>query len=407
MTEQSPAPASSVPQRRRRSRLPFILIIALVSGILIWRFMLASSKTPENVVALSGRIEGDDSAISPKTSGRITDVRYREGDSVKAGDTIAVLDDQQVRAREDQARAALDVSEAREHAARSQLATLQEQLRQSRLQTGQAKTDADGRVRQAEGELSSAEAELAQQEASLRLALFDRDAYTRLAATGAVSERQGKQAVTTAEQQTAVVAAAKRRVESAQGALTAARANLDNPNIRAAQESVVQTQIAQQEAEIVAAKATAQQARYALTEAQANRKDLIVVAPFDGTVITRSAEPGEVVTAGTPIVTLLDLSKVYLRGFIPEGQIGRVKVGQPARVFLDSKPNEPIDAFVSRADPEATFTPENTYFRDDRVKQVVGVKLQLKSAIGFAKPGMSADGEILVQGDQWPPKRTQ
>jgi len=129
---------------------------------------------------------------------------------------------------------------------------------------------------------------------------------------------------------------------------------------------------------------------------------LNVIAPFDGTVITRSAEPGEVVTAGTPILTLLDLSKVYLRGFVPEGQIGSVKIGQPARVYLDSKPNEPIDAFVSRADPEATFTPENTYFRDDRVKQVVGVKLQLKSAIGLAKPGMAADGEILVQGDQWP-----
>jgi HlyD family secretion protein len=399
MTEQTPAAA---PGKRRRKRLPIILIIAIASGVLIWRFMFATPKTPDNVVALSGRIEGDDSAIAPKTSGRITQIRYREGDSVKAGDTIALLDDAQVRAREEQARAGLAVGEARERAARSQLATLQEQLQQSQLQTGQSKTDAEGRVRQAEGELSSAQAELAQQEAALKLALFDRDAYSRLAATGAVSERQGKQAATTAEQQEAVVAAAKRRVDAAQGALTAARANLDNPSIRRAQESVIETQIAQQEAEIAAAVATAEQARFALTEAQANRQDLVVVAPFDGTVITRSAEPGEVVTAGTPIVTLLDLSKVYLRGFVPEGQIGHVKVGQPARVYLDSRPNEAIDAFVSRADPEATFTPENTYFRDDRVKQVVGVKLQLKGAIGFAKPGMAADGEILVQGTQWP-----
>jgi HlyD family secretion protein len=77
-------------------------------------------------------------------------------------------------------------------------------------------------------------------------------------------------------------------------------------------------------------------------------------------------------------------------------------------VYLDSKPNEPIEAYVSRADPAATFTPENTYFRDDRVKQVVGVKLQLKGAIGLAKPGMAADGEILTVGDQWPKhKRVQ
>ena len=62
-----------------------------------------------------------------------------------------------------------------------------------------------------------------------------------------------------------------------------------------------------------------------------------------------------------------------------------------------------VEAVVSRIDPQATFTPENTYFRDDRVKQVVGVKLQLKGgAVGFAKPGMPADGEILVSGGNWP-----
>jgi HlyD family secretion protein len=101
------------------------------------------------------------------------------------------------------------------------------------------------------------------------------------------------------------------------------------------------------------------------------------------------------------VVTLVDLARVYLRGFVPEGRIGAVKVGQPARVYVDSSPNEPIEATVSRVDPQATFTPENTYFREDRVKQVVGVKLQLAGAVGFAKPGMPADGEILV-GDAWP-----
>ena len=68
-------------------------------------------------------------------------------------------------------------------------------------------------------------------------------------------------------------------------------------------------------------------------------------------------------------------------------------------MYLDSDPDKPIDAYVERIDPQATFTPENTYFRDDRVKQVVGVKLRLKGAIGFAKPGMPADGEILVEGN--------
>jgi membrane fusion protein YbhG len=388
----------------RRLRWWLVVIVAIVSAVLIWRFAFGTSKAADNIVQLSGRIEGDDSAIAPKTRGRIAEVRFREGDSVKAGDIIAVLDDEQVRAREQQANAALEASEARRSAAMSQLAALQAQLEQSQIQTDQARIDAQGRVRQAEADLSSAKAELEQQQAALKLAEFDKEAYTRLLKTGAASERQATQAVTAAEQQEAVVAAAKRRVEASEGALTTARANLENPHIRAAQESVVRRQIAQQQAEIAAAAASANQARFALKEAQEDRKDLQVVAPFDGTVITRSVEPGEVVTAGTPIVTLLDLTRVYLRGFVPEGEIGRVAVGQPARVYLDSNPNEPIEAYVSRADPEATFTPENTYFRSDRVKQVVGVKLQLKGAFGFAKPGMSADGEILVAGNEWPRK---
>ena len=129
-------------------------------------------------------------------------------------------------------------------------------------------------------------------------------------------------------------------------------------------------------------------------------------APFDGTIITRSAEPGEVVTAGTTIVTVLDLRKIYLRGYVPEGRIGKVRLGQPARIYLDSQPDHPFEAYVSRVDPQATFTPENTYFKDDRVKQVVGVKLQLKESLGFAKPGMPADGEILLSGDRGQRRRS-
>ena len=142
-------------------------------------------------------------------------------------------------------------------------------------------------------------------------------------------------------------------------------------------------------------------------EARANRQDLQVLAPFAGTVATRTAEPGEVVTAGTPIVTLVDLAQVYLRAFVPGGDIGRVRLGQAARVYLDSAPTTPIDAVVSRVDPEASFTPENTYFREERVKQVVGVKLTLRGAVGFAKPGMPADGEILVEGHEWPARRAR
>jgi HlyD family secretion protein len=79
-----------------------------------------------------------------------------------------------------------------------------------------------------------------------------------------------------------------------------------------------------------------------------------------------------------------------------------VKVGQPARVYLDADPNKPVVATVSRVDPQASFTPENTYFRNDRVKQVFGVKLQITGSEGYAKPGMPADGEILIESSSWP-----
>ncbi|HYP04891.1 MAG TPA: HlyD family efflux transporter periplasmic adaptor subunit, partial [Bryobacteraceae bacterium] len=293
-------------------------------------------------------------------------------------------------------------------AARQQIAVLNEQLGATQLQAGQARQQSQGQVRQAQAELAAAEAALAQQEAAHKLAVFDRDAYVKLAKSGAVSERQGKQAETSAETQAALVASARRRVESARAAVSAIQASEINPQIISSQGDVIRQQIRQQQAEIANFQAQSAQARARLVEAQANRRDLEVRAPFAGTVATRTAEPGEVVNAGTPLLTVVDLSRVYLRAFVPEGQIGRVRVGQNARVFLDSAPDKPIEASVARIDPQATFTPENTYFREDRVKQVVGLKLQLKGATGFAKPGMPADGEVLVEGTQWPaPTRTR
>jgi HlyD family secretion protein len=404
----SAPPADARPARGRGIRILVIAVVLVVAIIVVWEVFFSKPKLPDSIIALSGRIEGDDSAVAPKTSGRILEVTVREGDTVTAGQVIARLDDAQVRAKEDQAKAGLADAEAKSQAAHDAINVLQEQLRQNQLQADQSKTDAAGRVRQAEADLTAAEADLAQQQAALKLAEFNRDAYVRLAKTGAVSEQQGVQAQSQADQQAAAVAAAQRMVESKRGALTTAQANLENPRIRDAQSMSTEKQMIQQSAQIASANAQMKQAQAQLAAAQADRADLTVLAPFSGTVMTRAAEPGEVVQAGTAIITLLDLSQVYLRGFITEGEIGKVKVGQASHVFLDSNPDSPLEAVVIRIDPQATFTPENTYFRDDRVKQVVGAKLLLKTGIGYAKPGMPADGEILVSGNSWPPhKRTQ
>ena len=404
-----PAPTGSVapdaPETPRKLRRALILggaVVLIALGLLVWRFFFATPAVPASIVAVSGRIEGDDSAVASKTTGRLLEVRVREGDTVNAGDPIAVLDDAQIQAREQQAQAALQSALEKGAAANAQIAVLQQQLLQSRLQVGQSKLDTQGHVKQAEADLAAAQSDLAQQQAAYSIAAFNKDAYGKLAKSGAVSEQQGLQAAATADQQAAAVTAAKRRVEAAQAALTTAQGMLSNPDIRESQVSLAKSQIAQQQAEVASATAQTQQARAQLAEAEANRQDLVVRAPFSGTIVTRAAEPGEVVTAGTAIVTLLDLTKVYLRGFVPEGDIGKVKVGQPARIYLDSDPTKPVEAFVSRIDPQATFTPENTYFRDDRIKQVVGIKLQLKEGFGYGKPGMPADGEVLVEGNTWP-----
>jgi HlyD family secretion protein len=378
-----------------------ILAITLLAGGTAGWFYFGQPSEVKEVIAVSGRIESDDAIVAAKTSGRIREISVREGDQVKAGQVIAVLDDDQIEARVEQAQSDVEQSEAKLQFARGQVAVLQAQLEQSRLGVNQARVDAEGRVSQAQAHVAAAEASLARAEADYKQARADADRFTTLAENGDAPAREGEQARTTAEAHRAVVEAARKQVEAARGALLAARANLDNPAIRAAQALSIEQQIRQAQSDIQSAEAELARRRAQLQEAEANRSDLKLVAPFDGIVATRSAEPGEVVTPGAAIVTILNPGQVYLRAFIPEGEIGRVRTGQPARVYLDSNPKQPLDATVARIDPNASFTPENTYFRDDRVKQVVGVKLQIANPQGFAKPGMPADGEVLVEGNQW------
>jgi len=393
-----------MPRKKLSKVVLVIAIVALViaGGFLAWWFLIRQPPIPHNIIALSGRIEGDDSTVATKVSGRIREIRVREGDIVKAGEVIALLDEEQASAREQQARSSAQEADTRIARSQDQIGVLREQLKQANITVDQAKQDAEGRVRQAEAQVATAEANLSQAQAAYEQARYDVDRFTRLARTGDVSDRQREQAKTAAESQAAVVESMKKQVAAAHGALTTARANLKNPSIRSSQAATIQKQINQAQTDVVAAQADADRARAQVKEVEANRADLTVIAPFDGTIATRVAEPGEVVAPGAAIVTMIDLNKIYLRGFVPEGDIGRVKLDQPARVYLDSNPKVAIDAVVSRIDPEASFTPENTYFRDERVKQVVGVKLLIKNPNGSAKPGMPADGEILVEGSTWP-----
>jgi HlyD family secretion protein len=181
---------------------------------------------------------------------------------------------------------------------------------------------------------------------------------------------------------------------------------MHNIPIKAADRLTLTAEVGELKAQIAAAEADVAADQAGLRKIQADLEDLTIRAPIAGTILTRSAEPGKVIQPGQTILTMVDLNKLYLRGFVPEGAIGKVKVGQQAEVYLDSNPKQAIPAEVIRVDPEAMFTPENTYFKEDRVKQVLGLKLGLRGAYGYAKPGMPADGRIKVDS-QAPPAQTR
>jgi len=195
------------------------------------------------------------------------------------------------------------------------------------------------------------------------------------------------------------VRSARKQVAAAEAGVRVAKAQLENPRIRAAEKATLASQLNELKAQIKAAESDVVAAKATLDRTDADLADLEIRAPADGTVVTRAAEPGRVVSAGSTILTIVDLSKLYLRGFVPEGQIGLVKIGQPAAVMLDSAPKTEIPAEVMRIDPQSMFTPENTYFQEDRVKQVVGLKIRLKGGVGAAKLGMPADGFVRVSRD--------
>jgi membrane fusion protein YbhG len=351
---------------------------------------------PAGTIFVSGRIDGDTVDISSKLPGRIVNLTAREGDSVKAGQVVAWLASEQEEAIRDAQKARIVSDERRMDQLEKQIATNGEKVRQAQLYEAQAEMDAPGQVKQAEANLEAKKAEFARWEAELQQVQVDAQRYAPLAKTGAVAVQLAEQYKTKEEVARASVESSRKEVGVAEAALQQARAQLQNIPIKAADRLTLLREADEIREQIASARADVDADRAGLRKVEADLADLTIRAPITGTILTRSAEPGRVIQPGQTILTMVDLSKLYLRGFVPEGAIGKVKVGQTAQVSLDSNPNESIPAEVIRVDPEAMFTPENTYFKEDRVKQVVGLKLGLRGGFGFAKPGMPADGLIQI-----------
>jgi HlyD family secretion protein len=145
------------------------------------------------------------------------------------------------------------------------------------------------------------------------------------------------------------------------------------------------------------------EARASLAEQQRYLDEMTVRAPTAGTVLVRTIERGEWVQPGTPLYTLVDLSQLYLKIYVPEPDIGKIVHDQPARVHIDAFPDRFFPARVSKIASEAEFTPKNVETREERVKLVFAVELALDENPGGAlKPGMPADAVVrLEDGPDW------
>jgi HlyD family secretion protein len=394
-----------------KSRI-LIPILLLAIGLLVWNYIRNNPPDKAEILPVSGRIEGYETNVGAKIAGRVEMIANREGDVVKVGQLLVRLSDEDIQAQLRGANARWEKSKDAYSSAQDQIKVIDSQIDEAKLNLAQAGEDAEGRIKNAEANVAAAEANLSQSEAqvvearaNLALAKLREGRYNTLAACGAVTTDQSDQATTTRETAEATLVArqaqydsARKQLSASRGLLTQARTSRLNPGIRAAQLAALEKQLNQARSALKQAGNDIQNAKASVDEISANIVYLNIPSPISGIVTARSVEPGAVVAAGQTVIALINLDTVYLRAYVPELQMGRVRVGQKATVYLDNDAKNGYKGSVIEIDPEASFTPENIYFKNDRVKQVFGIKIAISQPGGFAKPGMPADAEINTEG---------
>jgi HlyD family secretion protein len=135
--------------------------------------------------------------------------------------------------------------------------------------------------------------------------------------------------------------------------------------------------------------------RVTLEQAELALDDQRVISPVDGVVLVRLRTPGETLAAGSPVVTLGDRQDIWVRIFVPEGMVNRVRLGQKASVRLDGI-KEALSGRVALVAPRAEFTPRNVQTEEERVTQTFAVKVKLDAPPDFVRPGVTADVELAL-----------
>lgn len=326
-------------------RRPIILIpiVLVVTGAMVWKFGIASGAAPRQITA-SGTVEATEAQLGFQATGRIEALTVEEGDAVRRGMELAWLDRAEAVARRGQA-----VAQAT--AARAQLLELERGSRSEEIAQAAAVRDAaHEKVRDAERDFARTSQ------------LFE----------GGASSRE--------------------QLDKATTALDVARSQE-----RQAEEQLGLVKLGPRRERIDAARATVAHAEATIAATDAQLANMVVRAPFDGVVTVRHREAGEVVQAGSPVVTIMNPGDRWVRIYVPENRLAAVKLGMPAAISSDTYRGKSYPGEVTFIAREAEFTPKTVQTTEERVKLVYAVKVRVAGdATNDLKPGMPADVQLVA-----------
>ncbi|MCI0485199.1 MAG: efflux RND transporter periplasmic adaptor subunit [Blastocatellia bacterium] len=359
-----------------------------------------------NEISLSGNIELTETNIAFKTPGLLVELTVDEGDDVKKDQVVARLDRAQLLSQRDRVQAALRAAESQtrelQTAIQFQSETVEGQIAGRRAELDQAEANLKQLLAGSRSQdIEQARAQVERARSEFEQARSDWERAQALYKTGDISEQQHQQNKTRfeaaaaslkqAEERFALVKEGPRKedIEAARALVARAQAGL-----RLA--GATRLEVKQKQQRLETARAEVERARSEVALIETQLKETEAVSPIDGVVLVKAAEAGEVVAAGTTILTVGDLARPWLRGYIQETDLGRVKLGDKVRVTTDSFPGKVYEGRISFISSEAEFTPKQIQTQEERVKLVYRIKIDIENPARELKSNMPADAVIVL-----------